>query len=112
MISQIGISALVAWFILWWEHWFPWQALLRRELPRVAAYILGTLAMACPLTGLFWYWAHHSRPDWPYAHLAALWVVIVAGGISVMSAYGIDRLIVWIANLIDENERLEQGYGK
>ena len=39
-----GLAALVGAMQQAIQHWFPWQLFLGRALPRVAAYVIGTLA--------------------------------------------------------------------
>lgn len=83
MICGIAIAVVVAALALLALHWLPWISLLGRELPRPAAYIVGVLSMAMPLTGLFAAWS-----EW-WAMLA-LWAVVVGSGLTVMGAYLFD----------------------
>lgn len=64
-------------------HWLPWRLLCGRVLPRPAAYVLGTLGIALPLSGLLAGWG-----EW-WA-LLALWAVVVAAGLAVLLAYLLD----------------------
>ncbi len=86
-------------------HWFPWELLLRRPLPRLAAYTLGTLALALPLTGLFLSW------DEARAALA-LWIVIGVGGASVAGAWKLDRLMERRLRREEELELLRMRLGQ
>lgn len=75
IFTALGIAVL---------HWFPWRLALRRPLPNLAAYVLGTLAIALPAT-----WAiENGVPPIP-----ALWGCIFYGGASAAMAYFIDWLI-------------------
>jgi len=66
-------------------HYFPWKMLLRgRELPRVAAYILGVLGLMAPFTAWLW-----ERGEMEIIRM--LWMVIVAGGLMVLALYGLDH---------------------
>lgn len=66
-------------------HYFPWKMLLRgRELPRVAAYILGVLGLMVPFTAWLW-----ERGEMEIIQM--LWMVIVAGGLMVLALYGLDH---------------------
>jgi len=104
---QITVTAFVSALILLVEHWFPWRMALRRDLYKLAAYILGVMGLAAPLSVLFWLWA--GWPDCPpYAHLVALWVVIVSGGLAVMVAYGVDWLLGKLAAARDLAELCDQ----
>lgn len=70
-------------------HYFPWKMLLRgRELPRVAAYILGILGLMCPFTA--WLWTiGETEIIW------VLWMVIASGGFIVIILYGLDHYL-WL----------------
>jgi len=98
--GAIALTALVTVLLLLVEHWLPWQMFLRRELPRLAAYILGSLAIAVPLSVLF-----ACEASW--YELAALWIVIVAGGLAVMLAYLVDW-IFRMARLADDLAEVQQ----
>jgi hypothetical protein len=52
-------------------------------LPNVACYVLGLLTMMVPTSVLFVLWG-----EW--MSIVVVWVVIAAGGLSVMAAYLID----------------------
>ena len=84
MWLMIGIGSLVAGLIMLALHWFPWQALLGKKLPRLAAYILGLLGIALPLTAMLCIWS-----DWQA--LLAMWIVAVAAGVATASGYAIDH---------------------
>ncbi len=94
---DILVTALTAGSLLLAEHYAPWRLLLRRKLPRVAAYILGVLALAVPLTGLFALWA-------AWQAVIALWVVIAAGGAVVLACHALDDLLSARADLHAEEE--------
>lgn len=68
-------------------HYFPWKMLLRgKELPRVAAYILGILGLMCPFTA--WLWVKEEMEV-----IRILWMVIASGGFTVIILYGLDRYL-------------------
>lgn len=90
IMTHIGIAALVSGMQQMIQHYFPWGLVFRRELPRVMAYIIGTLAYMVPLTCLFVYWESHQVAA-HYAHLAAVWACVSASGAAVVLA----RLIDW-----------------
>jgi hypothetical protein len=89
---QIIITAGFAWLILWTMHWFNWRLALRRDPPPILGYILGTLGWLIPLTVLFSIWVK-MPPANLYAHLIALWSLVISGGMAVMSAHFIDWII-------------------
>ncbi len=68
-------------------HYFPWKLLLRgRELPRVAAYTLGMLGLMLPFSA--WLLKRSEIEI-----IQVLWMVVVAGGLTVFALYGLDRYI-------------------
>jgi len=105
MIETV-IAALVTALIICVEHWFPWQMLLRRRLPRLAAYALGVGGLIAPLSGLYGYWLIHP-PAQGGAYLAALWAVSGAGGLATLAAYRIDAALRRLAQLRESEERYD-----
>lgn len=103
MAANIALTCLVTALLLLIEHWLPWRTILGGELKRVPSYIIGVLALALPLSGLYLHWSIHA-PGWMYAHLAALWAVIVSGGCAVILAYLFDGLVLKLAQLRDLQE--------
>jgi len=73
----ITVLALLA------QHYAPWQRWLGVKLPRLAAYTLGTLALAVPLGWLFIEWQ-------AWESLKALALVVITGGATVAGAYLFD----------------------
>lgn len=87
MITELGL------------HYFPWRMLLRgKKLPRLAAYTLGLLGMMVPLT--VWLWQIGELEV-----IKALWMVIVAAGMTVFSLYGLDHYLELIMKDIEATER-------
>lgn len=79
-------------------HYFPWRLLLKgKDLPRVVAYILGICGLMIPFS--LWLWT-----DGKTEIIAALWLFIIAGGLTVLGLYGLDRLL----NLEMQNVEAEQ----
>ena len=67
-------------------HYFPWRMLLKgRDLPRVAAYVLGVCGLMIPFSA--WLWRRGE-----IGVIQTLWLVIAAGGLTVMALYGLDRM--------------------
>ncbi len=83
MTAQIGVAVIMAALAELALHWLPWHLLLGRELPRPAAYTLGTLGIALPLTGLFVTWKLGEA-------VMALWAVVIGAGLAVVGAYLFD----------------------
>ena len=67
-------------------HYFPWRLLIRRKLPRLAAYTLGLLGMMGPYT----VWLM-DRGE--VEMVQTLWMVIIAAGGTVFALYGLDRYL-------------------
>lgn len=84
--GEIGLAVLIAALLLLLEHYWPWGALFRRRLHPTVNYILGTLALDLPLTGLFAVWG-----EW--RAVVAVWLVVVVGGACVMGTYAMDNWV-------------------
>jgi fatty acid desaturase len=85
----VGVTVLMSVLLILVEHWLPWRKLLGQELPRLAAYVLGVLALALPLTVLFL-----AVGDLPGAQAAAaLWLVILFCGLATILAYTVDHTL-------------------
>ena len=98
---NIALTALVTALALAVEHYFPWRLVLGRALPRIPAYILGMAAVAVPVSVLFLLWN-------AYLEIAALWAAIVAGGLTVMICYALDRYLALQARASEAEEREDQ----
>lgn len=87
MISELGL------------HYFPWRMLLRgKELPRLAAYTLGSLGMMVPLST--WLWQSGE-----FEVIKALWLVVCSAGLMVFALYGLDHYLDLIMKDIEATER-------
>ncbi len=80
---EIAMIAAAAAFAQLAMHWMPWKLLLGRELPRPAAYILGTLGIVGPLTIMLLSWSL----SWV---VGAVWAAVIASGLAVIAAYLLD----------------------
>jgi cobalamin biosynthesis protein CobD/CbiB len=81
MVVQIAVTALVSALILLVEHYAPVKA------PHpIVNYVLGILALVIPFSGLLAFWQL-------WGALAAIWSVVLTGGLAVMAAYGIDHYL-------------------
>lgn len=87
------------------EHWFPWRKspwLRGKNVPpRLVSYVLGVLALAAPLTGLF-LTEGNSQAVW------ALWWVILAGGATTFLVYAVD----WLFDLLIKKSEAEEREAK
>ena len=96
-------------FIEMFLHYFPWRLVLRRDLPRLVAYMLGVLGMMGPFTA--WLINHNDSQV-----ATMLWLVLGAGGFAVASLYLLDWVIgqVWGKREAEQREQLlqEQRDGK
>jgi len=105
----IAIVALAEAFL----HYFRWRMILGgRELPRVAAYMLGVLGLMLPYSRWLWMRGAIQAQE----AIMVLWIVIVAGGLSVLVCYGIDAIVdlAWSKREAEQRERalMEQRDGK
>lgn len=103
----ILLVGMIASLLLLVEHWFPWQLMLRKELPRLAAYVVGVLAIVVPLSGLYLFWGFQPGYRVNHGELIALWVAVGSGGISVLVAHGVDELLRRLARGEETEELLE-----
>lgn len=85
-ILDIFTVCVVTVLILGFGHYFPWQSLIGRELPRIAAYVYGVLAIALPATSFML-----LKDLWLAA--VVLWASIVGGGASVIGCYALDSYL-------------------
>lgn len=85
MNSQIALATLITALILIVEHYWPWHAMLKRDLNKTLAYILGTLAIEIPFSILLVIWG-----EWLV--LSALWWITGVGGAVVITVNLLDRL--------------------
>jgi len=98
---MIVIAALIAALLQAVSHYFPWRRLLNgRDLPRPAAYIVGTLNLALPLAILL-----AILNDW--VALIALGAVILSSGGTVLTLYGFDGVLAQ-HELKELNQKLEE----
>ncbi|MGI6730453.1 MAG: hypothetical protein ACOX5F_00935 [Anaerovoracaceae bacterium] len=67
-------------------HYLPWRGLFRRDLPVLARYVLGVLALVGPLSVL---WV--VQEDW--SNLVLVWSVVVCGGLTVILLHVLDASI-------------------
>jgi hypothetical protein len=104
MVPDILLTCVVAALVLLVEHWFPWRLMLGRDLPRLAAYVLGVLAMVVPLTVLF---AQRGELD----AAIGMWAVMVSGGAAVMLAHGVDWVLSRLALAKELGELLTTNSG-
>jgi hypothetical protein len=89
------------------QHYFPWGLVFRGELPKVPAYIMGTLGWVIPLTILFWHWdlTVFMAPRW--AHLVAVWACVGASGFAVIFVRGLDWVMDRVTRSFEHEERDE-----
>jgi hypothetical protein len=79
------LAGLVSFLLALVAHYSPWNRLLGRPLPRLAAYGLGALSIGLPLTGL--YILSASRSILP---VLAVWLTIGGAGIATIGATLVD----------------------
>jgi len=97
----MNITALIVLvvFIEAFLHYFPWRLILAgKELPRVLAYMLGVLGLMVPFSA----WLFENG-EWIIVR--TLWLVIVSGGLSVMAAYGLDKVLDLHWRVMESDQR-------
>lgn len=87
MIWDIALTAAMVVLLLLVEHYWPWQAILRRELGIIPKYVSGILAIYIPLTFLLIIWGN-------YDVVIALWAVTICGGAAVQATHWLDAWIL------------------
>jgi len=85
MTGSLAIMAAIVALVILVEHWFPWQRLLHRDCPRLAAYTLTAWLLWAGMRGA----------------VLALWVAIIAAGVATVGAWAIDALLgmrdtIWV----------------
>ena len=101
-LPAAAVMAALAELVL---HYFPWQMVIHRKLPRPMAYILGVLGFTLPITWLWW-------GQWSL--VCDLWIVIIVAGLAVIMAYVVDYLIHALRRgheaqeMLDEKRKTEQ----
>lgn len=103
---EIFLAALVGAMQQAIQHWFPWRLLFKVELPRVAAYTIGTLGYLVPVSVLYWHW-ELAGMSVPYAHLAALWSCVIGSGVAVVITRIVDWLLDTLTKLREARQREE-----
>lgn len=98
----ILITALVAALIQLVEHYFPWRLALGKDLPRLAAYVIGVLGMIVPLSVLYGMQSLNNTET-----VIALWSTVAASGAAVSNAYGLDWVLRRLALAGDLGEILQ-----
>lgn len=91
-------------FVEGFLHYFRWREILKgHELPRPVAYILGVLGLMVPYSA--WLIRRGSVQE-----VIMLWAVIVGGGLSVLSCYGIDAVsdLYWGKRHAEQREHLAE----
>lgn len=106
-MTEIHLAALIAALLLIAEHYFPWSMLLHRKLPRLAAYVLGVLALTGPLSALYGFWIQTQAEIESYFYLGALWAVVGAGGAAVLVCHALDHILERLALARELSELLQ-----
>lgn len=107
LVNDIALAAAFGALQQVAQHYFPWGLIFRAELPKVPAYIMGTLGWVIPLTVLFWAWDANlvDIPRW--MHLAAVWACVSASGMAVVLVRGLDWIMDRVTRSFEQEERDE-----
>lgn len=102
IIALVG-AGVISFLLVMVEHYLPWRGILRKDLPRLQAYILGTLAMAVPfgvMIALFPLWER-------FEIILYFCIVVVSAGLGTFLSYHLDHLVS-TRNRADESEEREK----
>lgn len=80
-------------------HYFPWRALLGRDLPRLAAYSLGLFVIVAPLTIVILLVPDNSGAIW----VAAVWFSGFCAGAGTLGSHALDNWLRTRARLAAEH---------
>lgn len=107
LVNGIALAAAFGALVQIAQHYFPWGLVFRGELPKVPAYIMGTLGWVLPLTVLFWGWDANLVDVSRWMHLVAVWVCVSASGLAVVLTRAIDWALDRITRSFEHEERDE-----
>ncbi|MGV1049178.1 MAG: hypothetical protein ACOYD4_11720 [Solirubrobacterales bacterium] len=97
-MSEIFIAAGFSALLIGVGHWFPWRAILHRDLHRTEAYIYGLLAILGPSFAVLWLHA-----EW-FA-LALITACALAAGLTTVATKGLDKITAYRNELHDRRQR-------
>jgi len=97
-MTAIAIAAGFSALFIAGGHWFPWRAMLHRDLHRLEAYVYGVLSILLPAGAVLW-----MQAEW-YA-IALLVACTAAAGVTTATTKGVDRIIEWRNELHDMRAR-------
>lgn len=89
MQIYLGFMTLITFLLVIVEHYLPWQALIRKPLPQLAAYALGILSIALPFTGLILLMPEISGSQ----VLISFWIIVAAAALGTILAHGLDAYL-------------------
>ena len=85
-----------------WLRWLPFQDRSGNGLPRVLAYVIGTLAFMVPATAA-------CKPRKHRQVVAVFWTAAASAGVTTLAVWGIDRLNEHADRADDDKDRLTYG---
>lgn len=85
----LSLMALITFLLVIVEHYLPWQALIHKTLPQLAAYALGVLSIALPFTGLILLVPEISGSQ----ILISFWIIIAAAALGTILTHGLDAFL-------------------
>jgi drug/metabolite transporter (DMT)-like permease len=95
---EISLAAGCGTLLIAVGHWFPWRAVLHRELHRVEAYVYGVTSILAPAFVVL-----ALRDDWYAIYLVG--ACTVAAGATTITTKAIDRIVEWRNELHDMKAR-------
>ncbi|MDR3572885.1 MAG: hypothetical protein P4L50_03405 [Anaerolineaceae bacterium] len=99
-ILNISVAVICTVLIIAVEHYLPWQIMLGKHLPRIPAYILGTLATALPFSVLLWLVGEGVIA-------IAFWGLLLSAGVATVACYALDSYLDHRSRAHEAEEREE-----
>ena len=89
MQTILILMTLITFLLVIIEHYFPWQALIRKPLPQLMAYVLGVLSIAIPFTALILLVPEIGGSQ----ILISFWIIVAAAALGICLAHGLDAYL-------------------
>lgn len=100
-MDAVADTIIVAALAIAVAHWFPWRKLLRRELPKLAAYCIGVATILGAPSLVYWRSGPLSGPE----TITLFWAAGVAAGATTFLCWLVDAAIEGTHLRIDAEEQ-------
>lgn len=95
------LVTLITFLLVIVEHYLPWQALIRKPLPQLAAYALGVLSIALPFTASIFLMPEISGSQ----ILVSFWIIVAAAALGTVLTHGLDAYLKVRSHADETGER-------